>query len=42
VPNTATYNVGEKLSMIAMAIFVLAAATGSAFAAGWVIGRMLL
>jgi hypothetical protein len=42
VPSTATYNVGDKLSMIALAIFVLAAATGSAFAAGWVIGRMLL
>jgi hypothetical protein len=32
----------EKLSIFAMAAIVLAAAIGSAFAAGWVIGRMLL
>jgi hypothetical protein len=42
VPNTATYNVGEKLSMFLLAAAVLAAAIGSAFAAGWVIGRILL
>jgi hypothetical protein len=46
VSNTATYNRptsrAEKLSMIALATLVLAAAIGSAFAAGWVIGRMLL
>jgi hypothetical protein len=42
VPHTATYKVGEKLSMLALAATVLAAAIGSAFAAGWVIGRMLL
>ena len=42
MPSTATYNVSEKLSMIALAAIVLAAAIGSAFAAGWVIGRMLL
>jgi hypothetical protein len=33
---------GGKLSMFALAAVVLAAAIGSAFAAGWVIGRMLL
>jgi hypothetical protein len=42
VPNTATYNAGEKLSMFLLAALALAAAIGSAFAAGWVIGRMLL
>jgi hypothetical protein len=46
VSNTATYNSptsrSEKLSMFALAVIVLAAVIGSAFAAGWVIGRMLL
>jgi hypothetical protein len=42
VPNSATYNLSEKLSMFALATLVIAAAIGSAFAAGWVIGRMLL
>jgi hypothetical protein len=43
VASTATtYNVGEKLSMFVFAALVLAGAIGSAFAAGWVIGRMLL
>jgi hypothetical protein len=42
VPNTATYNAGERLSMFLLAALVLAAAIGSAFAAGWVIGRILL
>jgi hypothetical protein len=42
VRSTATYNHGEKLSMFVLAALALAAATGSAFAAGWVIGRMLL
>jgi hypothetical protein len=42
VPSTATHNAGEKLSMFVLALAVLAAAIGSAFAAGWVIGRMLL
>jgi hypothetical protein len=42
VPNPATYNPGEKLSMFALAALVLAGAIGSAFAAGWVIGRILL
>jgi len=31
-----------KLSIFALATAVLASAIGSAFAAGWVIGRMLL
>jgi hypothetical protein len=38
----AIHSVGEKLSMFALAGIVLAAAVGSAFAAGWVIGRMLM
>jgi hypothetical protein len=42
VPRTATHDPGEKLSMFALATVVLIAAIGSAFAAGWVIGRMLL
>jgi hypothetical protein len=46
VPSTATYNPperrAEKLSMFVLAFAVLAAAIGSAFAAGWVIGRILL
>jgi hypothetical protein len=46
VPSTATYNAPEskheKLSMFVLAFVVLAAAIGSAFAAGWVIGRMFL
>jgi hypothetical protein len=37
-----TYKLGEKLSMFVLAAVVLAAAIGSAFAAGWVIGRILL
>jgi hypothetical protein len=46
VASTATYSPPEsrtqKLSMFAMAAVVLAAAIGSAFAAGWIIGRILL
>ena len=42
MPSTATYNLGEKLSMFVLAFSVLAAAIGSAFATGWVIGRILL
>jgi hypothetical protein len=46
VPSTATYNTPEsrteKLSMFVLAFAVLAVAIGSAFTAGWVIGRMLL
>ena len=42
MPSSATYNPGEKVSMFVLAAAVLAGAIGSAFAAGWVIGRMLL
>jgi hypothetical protein len=42
VERTGTYNPGEKLSIFALAAVFLVAAIGSAFAAGWVIGRMLL
>ena len=46
MPSTATYNVPEgryqKLWMFVFGFAVLAAAIGSAFAAGWVIGRMFL
>ena len=42
MPSPVTYNLGEKLSMFTLAAIVLAAAIGSAFAAGWVIGRILL
>jgi F0F1-type ATP synthase membrane subunit c/vacuolar-type H+-ATPase subunit K len=42
VATNATYNPGEKLSIFALALAVLAAAIGSAFAAGWIIGRILL
>lgn len=46
MPSTATYNLpegeAEKLSVFVLAFAVLAGAIGSAFAAGWVIGRILL
>jgi hypothetical protein len=42
VPRTATYNPAEKLSMFALAAVVLVVAVGSAFAAGFLIGRILL
>jgi hypothetical protein len=46
VASTATYNPPpgryEKLSIFALAITVLVGAVGSAFAAGFLIGRMLL
>jgi hypothetical protein len=46
VRSAATYNPpgsrAEKLSLFLFAGIVLAAAIGSAFAAGWIIGRMLL
>jgi hypothetical protein len=42
VASTTTYNSGERLSIFALAAVVLAGAIGSAFAAGWVIGRILL
>ncbi len=44
--STATHNAPEsryeKLSIFALAAVVLAAAIASAFAAGWVIGRIIL
>jgi hypothetical protein len=42
VPKTATYNPGEKLRMFALAACVLAAVVGTAFAMGFVIGKILL
>jgi hypothetical protein len=42
VTSAATYNPGEKLSMFALAAIVLLGTVGTAFASGWVIGRMLL
>ena len=39
---TATYDPGEKLSMFVLATSVLVGAIGTAFALGWVIGRILL
>jgi hypothetical protein len=42
VANIATHNPGEKLSIYALATVVLVTAIGSAFAFGWLIGRMLL
>ena len=42
VPRTAPHDTGEKLSMFALAAFVLITAIGSAFATGWVIGRIVL
>ena len=37
-----THSVGEKLSVFAFAIVVLVLIVGGAFAAGYLIGRMLL
>jgi hypothetical protein len=37
-----TNSPGEKLSIFALATTVLVGAVGLAFAAGWLIGRMLL
>jgi hypothetical protein len=42
VASTASHSPGEKLSMFALATSVLGLAVGFAFAAGWLIGRMLL
>ena len=33
---------GDRLTVLAFAAFLLAAFVGLAFAAGWIIGRMLL
>jgi hypothetical protein len=42
VAKTATYNPAEKLSMFALAACVLIAVVGTAFATGWLIGKILL
>jgi hypothetical protein len=42
VASTATYNPAEKLSMFVLAAVVLVGAIGSAFATGFLIGRILL
>jgi hypothetical protein len=41
VASNATHSPGEKLSIFALAATVLAIVVGTAFAAGWLIGRML-
>jgi hypothetical protein len=42
VASTATHSPGERLSIFAFAAVVLVVVVGGAFAAGWLIGRMLL
>jgi hypothetical protein len=42
VPSSTTPSPGEKLSIFAFATIVLVVVVGGAFAAGWLIGRMLL
>jgi hypothetical protein len=42
VARTTTYNPAEKLSMFVLAAVVLLSAIGSAFAFGWLVGRILL
>jgi hypothetical protein len=42
VPRTRAHSVGERLSVFALAAFLLVAIVGVAFAAGYLIGRMLL
>jgi hypothetical protein len=37
-----THSVGEKVSVFALAVFVLVLIVGGAFAAGYFIGRILL
>jgi hypothetical protein len=39
---TTTHSIGERLSIFALAAFVLAVVVGGAFAAGYLIGQMLL
>lgn len=39
---TPTHDSGEKLSMFALAALVLVVVVGTAFATGWIVGRMLL
>ena len=42
MPTKTTHNSGEKLSMFVLAACVLAAVVGTAFATGFVIGKILL
>ncbi len=42
VPVTRPHSVGERLSVFALAVFFLVSLVGVAFAAGYLIGRMLL
>lgn len=42
MPATTTHSLSEKLSVFAFATFVLLAIVGGAFAAGYLIGKMLL
>jgi hypothetical protein len=42
VGNTATYSPAEKLSMLALGTTALFVVVGTAFALGWVVGRILL
>jgi hypothetical protein len=42
VASAATHKSGEKLSMFVLAAVVILGAVGSAFAAGWFVGRILL
>ena len=42
MPSTSTPSAGEKLSIFTLAAAVLVVVVGGAFAAGWLIGRMLL
>jgi hypothetical protein len=37
-----SHSVGERISVFAFAVFLLVAIVGAAFAAGYLIGRMLL
>jgi hypothetical protein len=42
VGETATYSPAEKLSIFALGTTALVVVVGTAFAVGWLIGRMLL
>jgi hypothetical protein len=42
VRETATYSPAEKLSIFALGTTALVVVVGTAFAMGWLIGRMLL
>jgi hypothetical protein len=42
VGDTATYSSAEKLSMFALGTTALFVVVGTAFALGWIVGRILL